>query len=495
MPFDIVIGGGRRLLAAIAFISVGLTAALGLPAAVGAEPSAIADNYPGATFETTTPEAAGWSAETLAAAKSWSLQIAPTAAVMIIQHGRIVSQWGDTTTKSELFSIRKSMLSALIGIAVDERKIDPSATLASLGIDDNAPSLTAEEKTATVADLLKARSGVYHPTLYETPEMARLRPARGSHPPGTFWYYNNWDFNTLGFIYEHATGEGIFTALKQRIADPTGMLDYQPTDGRYVRGPESDHPAYPIRMSAQDLARFALLYLHGGRWKDRQIVPAEWVRESTQSYSQALAERGPGLGYGYMWWIGFPSDIGAPTVKMPPHSYFALGNEGQYAFVIPAYDLVVIHRINPELPVAAGGARKPPPDLRQMARLLWLILSAAGDRDVGPDISLAHAEGHRLEGDALKSALVGKMLALGGTRTGGPYAWQVHDDGTVTVLAGAEQRELAKSTWRIDDQGRYCRFLAAGGRGREECFDVVENDRAFEFFDADGLMQFDAKVE
>jgi CubicO group peptidase (beta-lactamase class C family) len=146
MPLDIVIGGGRRLLAAIAFISVGLTAALGLPAAVGAEPSAIADNYPGATFETTTPEAAGWSAETLAAAKSWSLQIAPAAAVMIIQHGWIVTQWGDTTTKSELFSIRKSMLSALIGIAVDERKIDPSATLASLGIDDNAPSLTAEER-------------------------------------------------------------------------------------------------------------------------------------------------------------------------------------------------------------------------------------------------------------------------------------------------------------------------------------------------------------
>jgi hypothetical protein len=163
--------------------------------------------------------------------------------------------------------------------------------------------------------------------------------------------------------------------------------------------------------------------------------------------------------------------------------------------VIPAYDLVVIHRINPEVPVAAGGPRKPPPDLRQMARLLWLILSAAGDRDVGPDISLAHAEGHRLEGDALKSALAGKTLALGGTRTGGPYAWQVHDDGTVTVLAGAEQRELVKSAWRIDDQGHYCRHLTESGRAREECFDVVENDRTFEFFDADGLMQFDAKVE
>jgi hypothetical protein len=319
--------------------------------------------------------------------------------------------------------------------------------------------------------------------------MARHRPARGSHPPGTFWYYNNWDFNTLGFIYEHGTGEGIFTAFKQRIADPIGMLDYQPSDGRYVRGPESDHPAYPMRMSAQDLARFALLYLHEGRWKDRQIVSADWVRQSTQSYSQADAELGPGMGYGYMWWIGFPSDMGAPTVRMPPNSYFAWGHQGQFAFVIPAYDLVIIHRVNGDRP------HKPQPTLRQMARLLWLILSAAGDHDAGPDISLVHAAGHRLEGDALKSALVGKTLALGGTRTGGPFAWQVHDDGTVSVLAGDRQRERFKNTWRIDDHGRYCRSLSEEGHRREECFDVVENDRGVEFFDADGLMRFDAKVE
>jgi CubicO group peptidase (beta-lactamase class C family) len=485
---EVATGVGRRL-------SLAALICFGLSAAAVAEPMAIEENFPGASFETTTPEAAGWSAETLEQAKSWSLAVAPTAAVMIIQHGRIVAQWGDVAAKTELFSVRKSLLSALIGIAVDRRKIDTRATLASLGIDDNAPSLTADEKTATVADLLKARSGVYHPTLYETPEMARQRPARGSHPPGTFWYYNNWDFNTLGFIYERATGQEIFTAFKQQIADPIGMLDYKPSDGRYVRGPESDHPAYPIRMSAQDLARFALLYLHEGRWKDRQIVPADWVRQSTQSYSQALAERGPGMGYGYLWWIGFPSDIGAPTVRMPPNSYFALGNEGQYAVVIPAYDLVIIHRIDGDPPVAPKGPRKPPPTLHQMARLLWLILSAAGDRDVGPDVSMAHASGHRLEGDAVKSALVGKTLALGGTRTGGPYAWQIHDDGTLSVLAGPEQRELAKSAWRIDDHGRYCRVLAAEGRAREECFDVVENDRVFQFFGEDGLMHFDAKVE
>src|SRR5438477_11304934 len=95
-------------------------------------PSRIAEQYPGAAFETTTPEAAGWSAEKLGEAKSWSQQIAPTAAVMIIQHGVIVAEWGDTAVKSNLHSVRKSLLSALIGIAVDEHKIDLSATINSL---------------------------------------------------------------------------------------------------------------------------------------------------------------------------------------------------------------------------------------------------------------------------------------------------------------------------------------------------------------------------
>ena len=86
-------------------------------------------------------------------------------------------------------------------------------------------------------DLLEARSGVYHPALYETPAMAKQRPARGSHEPGTFWYYNNWDFNALGTIYEHATGSGIYDALDRLIARPIGMQDYDRRMGFISRAP------------------------------------------------------------------------------------------------------------------------------------------------------------------------------------------------------------------------------------------------------------------
>src|SRR3954454_2726862 len=144
-----------------------------------------------------------------------------------------------------------------------------------------------------------SRSGIYHGAAYETFDMPKPRPPRGSHPPGTFWYYNNWDFNALGTIYERAAGMGIYDALDQLIARPIGMQDYRPSDGQYVTGPDSIHRAYPIRMSARDLARFALLYLRVGGWSGRQIVPAAWARESTRPYSDA-GSGGARLGYGYL---------------------------------------------------------------------------------------------------------------------------------------------------------------------------------------------------
>lgn len=242
-----------------------------------------AERFPGHDWNRAEPDALGWSRSGLAAARAWSEQVAPSAAVMVVQHGQVVAEWGDTQTKSNLHSVRKSLLSALIGIAVAESKIDLRATLDTLGIDDNAPALTPMEKRATVHDLLAARSGIYHAALYETAAMAAARPARGSHPPASFWYYNNWDFNALGTIYERATAEGIFNAFDRLIARPIGMQDYQPADGTYIRGGDSIHAAYPIRMSARDLARFALLYLRDGRWNGRQVVPADWVKASTQS--------------------------------------------------------------------------------------------------------------------------------------------------------------------------------------------------------------------
>jgi CubicO group peptidase (beta-lactamase class C family) len=195
--------------------------------------------------------------------------------------------------------------------------------------------------------------------------MAKARPLRGSHPPGTFWYYNNWDFNALGTIYEKATGTGIYDALAQQIAHPIGMQDYRPRDGEYFTGPDSIHRAYPIRMSARDLARFALLYLHGGTWAGRQVVPAAWVKESTTPYS--FAPNGH-TGYAYLWWTAPANPV---PDGLPKGSFFAWGAGGQYAFVVPASDLVVVERVDRD-------QKLPEPKLTDAIHLLQMTMAAGG---------------------------------------------------------------------------------------------------------------------
>ena len=194
-------------------------------AARNSAPPAV-DAFPGAHWsQVPHPEEVGWSTAKLEAARRYSESI-DTAAVVVVLHGRILSQWGEMARKFNVHSIRKSFLSALYGASVANGAIDLNETIGGLGIDDTPPSLTPLEKTARVIDLLKARSGVYHPAAYESPDMIARKPPRGSHPPRTFWYYNNWDFNVLGTIYEQCTGQSIFAAFARQIARPLKMEDF-----------------------------------------------------------------------------------------------------------------------------------------------------------------------------------------------------------------------------------------------------------------------------
>jgi CubicO group peptidase (beta-lactamase class C family) len=327
-----------------------------------------AASFPGAEWPKTTPAEAGWDAKPLAEARAF-MQRAGTASFVVVQHGVVVDSSGDIGRRLELHSVRKSLLSALIGVAVGRGTIRLGDTLDKLGVDDAPPSLSPEEKQATVRELLQSRSGVYHTANYETAGERRQRPERGSHAPGTFWYYNNWDFNALGAIYEHAVGESIFQAFQDRIANPLAMQDYRPSDGRYENDGSSQIPAYPFRMSARDLARFGLLYLRGGRWRGEQVVPASWVAESTRGWSQTHIQSG----YGYLWWTGFQTRR-VSIMDLPPGGFWADGAKGQFVVVDPADDLVVVHQTD--------GATVTE---RQMGHLMSLILSAAHARDPGQD--------------------------------------------------------------------------------------------------------------
>jgi len=309
----------------------------GLLAGTLISPSFAAPTYPAQEWQKVDPAAAGWSMDRLRAAQDYAEKLGTTA-VMIVQHGRVVASWGDVSQRVRVNSVRKSFLSALYGMAIAEGRIDPTATLETLGIEDKAPGLTPAEKQARVRDLLMARSGVYHEAASEPARMKDRRPERGSHPPDTYWYYNNWDFNALGTIYRQRTGEDIFAAIEKKIARPLGMQDFTAKDGKYVYAKASNHPAYHLDMSARDLARFGWLFLNKGRWGDRQVVPTTWVAESTRAYSDASYLKN--TGYGYMWWVAKGGKHRGARVG--EGAFSARGYGGQFILVSPADDLVVV---------------------------------------------------------------------------------------------------------------------------------------------------------
>src|SRR5262245_50445208 len=101
-----------------------------------------------------------WSQEGLDAARQFSEKIG-SAAVVVMQDGKVVAEWGQTSKPFNIRSMRKSLLNALLGIAVSEGKLKLTSTLAELGVDDRG-GVTAAEKKATLADIITYRSAVYH---------------------------------------------------------------------------------------------------------------------------------------------------------------------------------------------------------------------------------------------------------------------------------------------------------------------------------------------
>lgn len=290
--------------------------------------------------------------------------------LLVVHHGKVVLSIGDAEKKFLCHSMRKSFLAALIGFEVEEGRIDLSATLESLGIDDYQ-GLSTIERQATVYDLLTARSGIYHPAGYETPWMQRIKEKRHSHAPGTFWCYNNWDFNALGTIFEKVTGETVHHAFARRIAGPIGMVDFAleggTPDGWHESFDISHHRAYQFRMSSRDLARFGQLFLQQGIWDGVPLLPAGWAQECVMPYSDA----GTHGGYGYMWWLE-RDGVFLPGAITPKGSYAAMGAGGHYCIVIPALEMVVVHRVDTGIAGREVNRFK-------MGRLLRLMLAALDD--------------------------------------------------------------------------------------------------------------------
>lgn len=309
--------------------------------------TALPPTFPGASWERISePATAGFSRSGLDSALAFLGTLETTGAVVAVG-GRVLVEYGNVTELSYLASVRKSVLAMLYGKYVADGRVRLDKSLAELGIDDIG-GLTDQEKEATVADLLAARSGVYHAASNPGDNLADA-PPRGSQRHGTYYLYSNWDFNVLGTIFEQETGRNIYDALEADLARPIGMEDFdraaQQKSGDTTR---SVHRAYHMWLSTRDMARIGYLMLRGGNWNGRQVVPADWARQITTPVTRwdemnPASLRGGRFGYGFLWWI-----FDGPTATGPwEGAYTGVGAAGQFISVIPKLDMVVAHKTKP----------------------------------------------------------------------------------------------------------------------------------------------------
>jgi CubicO group peptidase (beta-lactamase class C family) len=278
------------------------------------------------------PIDAGFSPEKLSVARDF-FNSTNAVSLMLIKNGNVVVAWGDVQRRYKCHSVRKSLLNSLYGVGIKLNFINIDKTIGEIGITEKV-ELLESEKLAKVKHLLSMSSGVYLDAALQ-PDVGGS-PSRGSFKPGVNQYYNNWDFNVLGTIYNLECRSDVFWDFKKYIADPIGMQDYRIIDGTYEFEETSLHPGYPFKMSTRDLAKFGQLYLQQGNWNGKQIFDTSWIKQSLTPFQVVENTGNAATGYGYLWWI---------QERIGEHKrYFALGWGEQYLGIFPDNDIVIVLR-------------------------------------------------------------------------------------------------------------------------------------------------------
>jgi CubicO group peptidase (beta-lactamase class C family) len=294
--------------------------------------------------------------------------------VLVLQGGLIAAEayaaeWGPDRA-APIASAAKSMVAVLAGIAIDRGLIE--------GVEQSAADFIPEwrgtpKETITIRHLLTMTSGLGSTGLAArdvTGDQAAINAgARVEHPPGEVWSYNTPVYHLLFHVVARAAGEPFEDFARRVLIGPLEMEHFSWVTGvgRGRAGEVTNY--YTAACSSRDLARFGLLALRGGRWRDRQLVDPEFLREATTP-SQELNP-----GYGYLWWLNARPSTGLGNSNpglvfpgSPRDTFAAMGGGGQVVMVVPSLDLVVVRQ----------GAR--PREDRLTSTLLAAVVAALDDR-------------------------------------------------------------------------------------------------------------------
>jgi CubicO group peptidase (beta-lactamase class C family) len=238
---------------------------------------------------------------------------------------------------NNVHSASKSIWGAAIGIAIDQGRIPGTdATIASVLPSRYAAAMSPGTRAVTVRDLLTMTSGIRwtedstENRIQRAPDWvaATLRLPRAA-APGTRFNYSTGDTHLSSAVLTSATRTTACEFVHRNLLAPLGVAAE-----RWGRDPQGYFSGgYNFYVTPRELAKFGLLYLHDGRWKGKQLVPADWVAAST---TEQVAADAP-YGYGYDFWL---RDIAGHDVAM------AWGSGGQMIYLVKELDLVVVLTTN-----------------------------------------------------------------------------------------------------------------------------------------------------
>ena len=257
--------------------------------------------------------------------------------LLVSRHGEVILEHyfhGTRPTSYEnVKSASKSVISALVGIAID-RKLLPGvdAPIAPYFPELSATNADPRKRKITIEDLLTMRSGLVdtnrgYGAWVQSPNWVRYLLTRPlQQQPGEPMDYNTGNSHLLSAILTKVSGSDTWTFAQSVLAAPLGI-----TLAKWPRDPQGVYfGGNDMLLTPRQMLKFGELYLHRGRSSDRQIVPSSWVEASWAPRTRSLRS---GQLYGYGWWI---TELAGHPVE------FAWGFGGQYIFVVPSLDLVVV---------------------------------------------------------------------------------------------------------------------------------------------------------
>lgn len=274
---------------------------------------------------------------------------------MLVRHGRMVASWGDTRQVDPIFSVAKSYLSLLTGIAHADGLIPDLDAPVGLLVQDGGFEGT-HNGAITWRHLLQQTSE-WQGTLFgksdiidrgrslATEGRGRKGDVRALQAPGTYWEYNDVRVNRLSLALLRVFRRPLPEVFAERIMAPIGASNdwewhgydnsFVEVDGKTLQSvPGGSHWGGGVFVHAEDQARIGLLALHRGAWGERRVLPESW-------FSQSLTPCSLNASYGFLWWL---NTLHARAPGAPASSFFAVGAGGNITWIDPEHNLVAVLR-------------------------------------------------------------------------------------------------------------------------------------------------------